>query len=345
MSRIFFEQLQLDEDANLRYTTDGYLVAYPRVARSGIQLYKGYEVGRDDLESVRIYRPSDEVFSPDSLHSYAHRPVTNNHPPVPVNSKNWRKYVVGSTGDEVLRDGQFVRVPTVLMDSDVISDYKDGKRQLSLGYTMDLVWGAGVTDDGEKYDAKQTNIRANHLAIVSAARGGPMLKIGDARKCPECGGAMHSGKCEECGYIEDKYPWKKKIYTSKDMEELTRRLFDAGGGNPYHDPKSGEFTSGGSASGGGGSNATAKAERDHIAKFLKERTGAKKISIHHLAAEEAIVARIDGDNYKAEAGSDDDEYVFKNKTGHTIRVPLSGDSGEKLYRARDGKVYRSRLGA
>lgn len=165
-----------------RYTTDGYVTANVRAARVGIQVYRGSELGRPDLETVRVYRSEDEVFSKDSLSTYAHRPLTNDHPPEPVHAENWKKFSVGMVGDEVARDGDFVRVPMVLMDKTAIKDFEAGKKQLSLGYTTELKWEPGVTKDGQQYDALQTKIRANHLAMVTAARGGPMLKIGDAIK-------------------------------------------------------------------------------------------------------------------------------------------------------------------
>jgi cation transport regulator ChaB len=177
-----FERISFDRAADPKpeKTADGYLVAFPRVARSGIQIYSGPEVGRPDLKDVRVYRPAEEVFHRDSLHSYAHKPVTNDHPPELVTSRNWSKYGVGDIGEEVLRDGEFVRVPLKLMDQQAIDDYEAGKAELSLGYTMNLKWGAGTTPTGEEYDAAQSHIRANHLALCDSARGGPMLRIGDS---------------------------------------------------------------------------------------------------------------------------------------------------------------------
>ncbi len=172
------ETIVLDA-AEVRTTGDGYMVATPRVARSGIQIYRGYELGKPGMDTVRVYRPADEVFDGASLHSYAHRPLTNDHPPVMVTSDNWKQYSVGQTGDSVMRDGEFVRVPMMLMDKTAINDYKAGKKELSLGYTMDLSWEAGETNDGQKYDAVMSGIRANHLAVVTAARGGSKLRIGD----------------------------------------------------------------------------------------------------------------------------------------------------------------------
>jgi hypothetical protein len=163
----------------VRRTGDGYLVASARIARTGIQIYSGDEVGKPALSRVRVYRPEAEVFHRDALHSMAHRPITLDHPREAVTADNWRGLAVGQTGDEVARDGDFVRVPLVLMDAEAIRAIEAGKRELSLGYTVDLKWEPGKTPAGEVYDAIQTAIRANHLAVVTAARGGPELRIGD----------------------------------------------------------------------------------------------------------------------------------------------------------------------
>lgn len=163
-------------------TRDGYVTAFARVARTGIQEYSGREVGKPDMARVRVYRPEAEVFHKDALRSFAWRPVTNDHPPVDVTADTWRDYAVGQIGPEVVREGDFVRVPLVLMDQGVISAMENGKRQLSMGYWCDLAFQDGMTPDGQPYDAIQTNIRGNHLAVVVAARGGPELKLGDDEK-------------------------------------------------------------------------------------------------------------------------------------------------------------------
>lgn len=178
-----FDRVPLE---GVRETADGYLTAVAPVARAGIQLYAGYEVDPDnkhglrDRALVRVYRSPKEVFNDATLHSFAHRPVTNDHPPVLVNADNWKQYSVGQTGDEVdARDGKFVRVPLCLMDAAVIADYRAGKKELSMGYQVALDYTPGVNDDGEEYDISQTDMRMNHLAVVHRARGGDKLKIGD----------------------------------------------------------------------------------------------------------------------------------------------------------------------
>lgn len=165
--------------SGVRKTSDGYLVGDARVARTGIQIYRGPEVGRPDMDVVRVFRPEGEVFAKDALHSYAHRPVTNDHPTEMVDSKNWKDHSIGQTGGDVARDGEFVRVPMVLMDAGAIADYESGKRELSMGYRANIVFDSGVTPEGEQYDAIQTDLRMNHLALVARARGGEKLRLGD----------------------------------------------------------------------------------------------------------------------------------------------------------------------
>ncbi|WP_428029800.1 DUF2213 domain-containing protein [Ancylobacter sp.] len=166
--------------AGTRRREDGYLVADARIARTGVQVYLGREVGKAEMATVRVYRPGDEVFSADTLSSAAHRPVTNDHPADLVTSQNWKQHAVGQTGDEVAGEGIFIRVPLMVSDEAAIRDIEAGKRELSAGYTCDLDWTAGKTPSGEAYDAVQRNIRLNHVAIVARGRAGSEVRIGDA---------------------------------------------------------------------------------------------------------------------------------------------------------------------
>jgi hypothetical protein len=166
--------------SRVRRTTDGYLVAVAKVARIGVQDYLGSEVGKPEMPLVRVYRPPEAVFAEDAMRSYAFRPMTNDHHGE-VNADNWKELAVGNTGAEVLRDGDFVQVPLVLMDANTIRDYEAGKRELSMGLEASVVFQDGVTPEGEPYDAIVTDMRMNHLALVDKARGGEQLRIGDSR--------------------------------------------------------------------------------------------------------------------------------------------------------------------
>jgi uncharacterized protein len=175
-----YDDIEIDDASKVTFTEDGFLKAMPRIARTGIQIYGGDECGVTFKQQVRVYRPERAVFDAKAIHSYTHLPTTLEHPPTPITPGNWKDHATGETGDEVLRDGGTVRVPLMLRDAKAIAAWKDGsKKQLSVGYTCDLRWESGVTDEGEPYDAIQDNIRANHLAQCAAARGGPILTIGD----------------------------------------------------------------------------------------------------------------------------------------------------------------------
>lgn len=176
----FHDALTLDSP---RRTADGYLVASVRAARTGIQEYAGSEVGKPDMKIVRVYRPADEVFSKDAMASFTSIPVTVDHPPVAVTADTWREHAVGNTGEDIARDGEFIRVPLIVKDASAIRQIEAGKRELSMGYTTELKWDAG-TFNGMAYDAVQTSLRGNHLAIVGRARGGDKLRIGDSSMDP-----------------------------------------------------------------------------------------------------------------------------------------------------------------
>jgi len=175
----FDEMLDIDDGAKITVTKDGYLVGVPRVARTGIQKYAGVEMDMPNVDMVNVYRPESEVFNLDSWKSFAHRPVTLDHPPEMVDASNWKKYAVGQCGGDIARDGDFIRIPMTIMDQDAIDAIKDGKAQLSVGYSSKILFEQGQAPDGQIYDAVQTNIRVNHVAVVDRARGGSKLKFGD----------------------------------------------------------------------------------------------------------------------------------------------------------------------
>lgn len=162
-----------------RRTTDGYLVAEARSVRTGIQLYAGHEVGKPEKSVVRVYRPADAVFADASLQSFTHAPVTMDHPAEAVTSDNWKQLAVGEVSTAAKKDGEWVHLPLILKDAAAIQAVESGKRELSAGYNCELVWGEGVAPDGQTYDAQQSNIKINHLAIVDRARAGSKARIGD----------------------------------------------------------------------------------------------------------------------------------------------------------------------
>nr|WP_313974105.1 DUF2213 domain-containing protein [uncultured Psychrobacter sp.] len=164
----------------MKETQDGYLVGQLRCARTGLQQYLGSELGLPTNDVISVYRPESEVFSRESLASYANKPISDDHPPEFVTSDNWSKYGKGDIGSDVVRDGEFVSVSYKIMDGDTIAKVKAGKAEVSMGYMAEIDFQDGVTPDGEPYQAIQKNIRINHLAIVDRGRAGPECRISDS---------------------------------------------------------------------------------------------------------------------------------------------------------------------
>ena len=153
-------------------TDEGYLRGSAIVTRTGV-----FDYMNADGSIRRELRHPDHVFSKDSLSSLKMIPVTNNHPDDRmVNAQNADRLSIGQTGESVEVDGRYVIASMTITHSDGIQAVDAGKTQLSLGYNCDLEYQSGEYN-GEAYDAIQTNIRYNHLALVDKARAGEAAKL------------------------------------------------------------------------------------------------------------------------------------------------------------------------
>ena len=164
-----------------RRTPEGFLQMRARIGRAGIQDYRAGEIGGPagaaSDSPVRVYRPPAEVFDPASLASFAGKPVTLDHPPAMVDSRNWKQVAVGHSGSSVERDGQHLATDLVVTDAAAVARAEAGS-ELSNGYWADFDFTPGLTPEGEPYDAVQRNIRGNHVALVDQGRCGPSCTIG-----------------------------------------------------------------------------------------------------------------------------------------------------------------------
>lgn len=194
----FTDRLTIDRKHR---TGDGYLRVHAKAARSGVQDYLGREVDPEGRhfaadQVVKVYRPADEVFAKASIASFIGKPITDDHPAVPVTAANWRDHSRGVIGGAA-KDGEWLGFDLALMDAATISKVDAGKCELSGGYACDLSIEDGTTPAGEAYQAVQRNIRGNHVAIVDRARAGSKARIGDA----DGGNAMFQN-CESATVIQ-----------------------------------------------------------------------------------------------------------------------------------------------
>lgn len=140
------------------------------IARTGVQVYTDA-----NGNTVREYRPADEVFSQASLDSLGSIPVTVGHPGS-VDAANWSKHARGHVSDAPAarrQDGplEWLETSVVVADAATLSRVSSGDLvEVSMGYTADVVAETGIAPDGQKYDAVQRNIRFNHLALLEDGR-------------------------------------------------------------------------------------------------------------------------------------------------------------------------------
>jgi len=160
-------------------TREGFLVAPAKINRTGIQVYLARELGLDGGDKlVRLYRPAEEVFRQETLDSFENATATDNHPEDDVNSENWHLLAKGEIRD-VCPDGEETAARIIVKDEDQKQKVREGKAELSCGYSFDLDMTPGRTAKGEAYDGIQRNIIGNHVAIVDRGRAGFGVRIAD----------------------------------------------------------------------------------------------------------------------------------------------------------------------
>ena len=164
-------------------SAEGYLICRGvPVARSGTQLYLPAELGLPPgaaPDPVPVYRPEGEVFSPACMASFEGKPVTEDHPDLPegVSAENIRLYQKGHA-QNIRRgkgaQGNLLLADLVITDPETIRHIRDGKREISCGYTYTLA------EENGRY--VQRDIRGNHIAVVDRGRAGARVRINDSER-------------------------------------------------------------------------------------------------------------------------------------------------------------------
>lgn len=149
-----------DEKATV--SAKGWVFDDPVLTRSGVFVYT-----RADGSKQREYRPPEEVFHADSLASLFGIPFVVDHPSGSIVDDKARP-IVGSVISNGRQDGNDLRAKVVIHRFDDLGD----RREVSLGYDLDIEEKPGTTPQGEPYDVVQKNIRYDHVAGVRRGRAG-----------------------------------------------------------------------------------------------------------------------------------------------------------------------------
>ena len=160
------DSIRLDESF---FTSEGFFIDTPKVTRVGIFEYKN-----PDGSIRKELRLPEHVFDPESLATYEGKPVIITHAAGRVDKNNVDDEIVGTILSKGYEDGDSVRAKVVIHSIDSVKH--SGLRELSLGYDLILDETPG-TWNGKPYDAVQTKITVNHLALVHDARAGEQARL------------------------------------------------------------------------------------------------------------------------------------------------------------------------
>lgn len=158
-------------------TPEGFLTVNAPITRPGVFPYM-----RSDGQLQMEAKLPEEIFSDHTVQSARGKPVTDDHPNVPVTLENYQTYAKGMTHTDAAVVDDKLRVSMTITDKNLIHKIKNGKRELSIGFLADVAMTAGEYN-GMHYDAVQRNVEINHVAVVDRGRAGPSVAIrGDSNQ-------------------------------------------------------------------------------------------------------------------------------------------------------------------
>lgn len=215
------------EIKSARIDEQGFMQVGGVIARVGVQEYMV------DGTIVRELRPESEVIK--SAKTFVRKPMTLNHPPVFVNADNATDYLKGMTSTIQYQDGLLIDTEMSITHQDAIEAGLSTHKQLSAGYLVDLKPESGVWVDihgvqGEpgksyEYDAVQTNIQGNHVALVEQARAGKIASLKLDSATSNVGYAVRNDESKII--IDNKLDDKKMSDIKNDQTEAWLARLDA----------------------------------------------------------------------------------------------------------------------
>lgn len=170
-------------DSNRRYDHDGRLhVAQSRMSKSNVCGYRGDEIpyadqlGLDPNKTYMLLRHPDEIEK--AVDSFNGLPVLAEHVPISADD-HVHNLVIGTTGSRAQFKPPYLTNDISIWTRDAIDAINGGgKKELSCAYSYMPVMTPGVYN-GQSYDGIMTNLRGNHVALVTEGRAGNDCVVGD----------------------------------------------------------------------------------------------------------------------------------------------------------------------
>jgi hypothetical protein len=123
---------------------------------------------RNPLHEYKIWRSPDEVAQ--AAYAFSGLPIVSSHlacdeAPKPIGRVGETRYAAG-----------YVLADITLWDANGLRAIGNGAHDLSSGFHYQLEWG-----DRRDCDARQYNLRPNHLALTRRGRNGPAVSLRNAQ--------------------------------------------------------------------------------------------------------------------------------------------------------------------
>ena len=139
------------------------------ILKAGIFPYLGSEIGQGEPSRVyKVLRSEEELSKPKTIKSFELVPLINEHFVLgELGTDTDDKPIDGIVGESICFEAPYLK-----------SNIEVGKIELSAGYSCKYI----PVENDPDYDFIQTDIRANHLALVEAGRNGSDVAVQDALK-------------------------------------------------------------------------------------------------------------------------------------------------------------------
>ena len=150
------------------------------ILKAGIFPYLGSEIGQGEPSRVyNVLRSEEELSKPETIKSFELVPLINEHFVLgELGTDTDDKPIDGIVGESIYFEAPYLKSNIKVFGKHIKKLIEVGKIELSAGYSCKYI----PVENNPDYDFIQTDIRANHLALVEAGRNGSDVAVQDALK-------------------------------------------------------------------------------------------------------------------------------------------------------------------
>ena len=148
------------------------------ILKAGIFPYLGSEIGQGEPSRVyKVLRSEEELSKLETIKSFELVPLINEHFVLgELGTDTDDKPIDGIVGESIYFEAPYLKSNIKVFGKHIKKLIEVGKIELSAGYSCKYI----PVENNPDYDFIQTDIRANHLALVEAGRNGSDVAVQDS---------------------------------------------------------------------------------------------------------------------------------------------------------------------